>query len=69
MVREAGGTLLAIVLAGGSRHGITRLLPLLGVIQWIGGVAGRPCGRLRWLFAGRGYGFGECRRRLWKRVM
>ncbi|GHC84361.1 hypothetical protein GCM10010349_69330 [Streptomyces flavofungini] len=56
-----------MTLAGGIRHDVTQLLPLLDAVPLIRGLRGRPRRRPRRLYADRGYDFDKYRRLLWKR--
>ncbi len=45
---------MAVLLSGGNRHDVTRLMPLVDAIPRIRGLRGRPRHRPRRLFADRG---------------
>ncbi|MFD4224464.1 IS5 family transposase [Streptomyces fimicarius] len=67
VIVDRHGTPLAVSLAGGNRHDVTELIPLLDAIPPIPGLRGRPRSRPKRLFADRGYDFDKYRRLLWKR--
>lgn len=66
LIVDRHGTPLAVTLAGGNRHDVTQLLPLLDAIPSIRGLRGRPRRKPRRLYADRGYDFDKYRRLLWK---
>ncbi|RKE22058.1 DDE family transposase [Streptomyces sp. TLI_171] len=67
MTTDGHGTPLAIALAGGNRHDVTQLLPLVDGVPCIRGKRGRPRNRPDQLYADRGYDYDKYRRLLWKR--
>lgn len=64
VITDATGIPLAVTLAGGNRHDVTQLIPLLDALPIIGGRRGRPWRRPRYLYADRGYDYDRYRRQL-----
>ncbi|GAA2455047.1 hypothetical protein GCM10010405_43740 [Streptomyces macrosporus] len=58
MITDGHGTPLAVILTGGNRNDVTRLLPLLDATPPVRGRGGRPRRKPDSLFAGRGYDHG-----------
>jgi len=55
LITDGHGTPLAVLLTGGNRNDVTRLLPLLDAIPPVRGRVGRPRRKPDSLFADRGY--------------
>ncbi|MYV71563.1 transposase [Streptomyces sp. SID2131] len=64
LITNRHGTPLAASLTGGTRHDVTQLMHLLGVIPHIHGLVDRPRHRSRRLFADRAYIYDKYRRLL-----
>ncbi|MFI6358634.1 transposase [Streptomyces sp. NPDC050743] len=67
MIVDPHGTPLAVSMAGGNRHDVTQLAPLLDAIPRIRSRRRRPRHRPKRLFADRGYDFPKHRRALYVR--
>ncbi|MFF3056002.1 transposase [Streptomyces sp. NPDC057909] len=55
LITDGHGTPLAVVVTGGNRNDVTRLLPLVDAVPPVRGRVGRPRRRPDSLFAHRGY--------------
>ena len=55
LITDGHGTPLAVILTGGNRNDVTRLLPLLDAVPPVRGRVGRPRQRAVTLYADRGY--------------
>lgn len=67
LIVDQHGTPLAVTVAGGNRHDVTRLLHLLDAVPPVRGLRGRPRRRPRRLYADQGYDFDKYRRLLHRR--